>query len=437
MAGSYCKNSGAWPLRTSRLSQKLLQNHCAPRKTYFPSMPPHQGQGLPRVALIGVTGYGTIYLQLVREAIRRREIALVAAVIINRDQVTDIVAELKAVGATIYASADEFFKSEAGKVDLCLIPTGIQWHARLTVAALRAGMNVLVEKPLAGSLEDTGAIRRAESECNRWVAVGFQDLYTIESRWLKTQLLAGAIGELHDVSMIGLWPRARSYFARTSWAGRASADNAAVFDSPLNNAFAHFVNLALYFSGESTNESASLTIDSAELFRAHPIEMFDTAVVRGRSDHGVRFWFGVSHASDVTRQPEILLQGTTGRAEWWHEQRCVVLDADGRRQVFPLPSTEESRVMMFDTVLARLKDPASPICTTTVAEKHTRFIESVHRASHIRDFSPSMIDWTADRDSRSEIPVVQGLSQALGSAFASKSRLASVLNLTESPLLAP
>ena len=31
-----------------------------------------------------------------------------------------------------------------GGIDLCLIPTGIHWHARMTIAALRAGANVLV-----------------------------------------------------------------------------------------------------------------------------------------------------------------------------------------------------------------------------------------------------------------------------------------------------
>lgn len=399
------------------------------------SMLPTLGQGLPRIALIGATGYGAIYLQLIREALQRKEIVFSAAVIINQDKVPDLVAGLKASGTVIYESAAEFFAREKGQIDLCLVPTGIQWHARLTISALQAGMNVLVEKPLAGSIADAQAIRNAEAATGHWVAVGFQDIYTLEARWIKNQLLAGVIGELRDISMLGLWPRSRAYFERTTWAGRAAADGAAVLDSPLNNAFAHFVNLALFFAGETAAESARVRIDSAELFRAHQIEMFDTAVVRGTTDSGARCWFGVSHTIANPRQPEIVLEGTAGRIEWWHEQRCTVLHSDGRSQVFPLPSSDHARMLMFETMLARLRDPQALVCTTSIAEKHTRLIEELQQAGPISQFPAASIDWKHDAESGSEIPVVQGLADALGVAFKEKTRLSNVLENNPSPLL--
>lgn len=394
------------------------------------------GPRLPRLALIGASGYGTIYVQLLREALRAGTVKLSAAVIINPEQVADTVAEFKAGGTVIYSTYEEFLAREAGKIDLCLIPTGIQWHARMTVAALRAGMNVLVEKPLAGCVADSEAIRSAEAETGRWVAVGFQDIYGLEAQWFKTQILAGAIGQLREVRMIGLWPRARSYFARTHWAGRARADDASVLDSPLNNAFAHFVNLSLYFAGPSAQEAAQVEVESAELFRAHRIEMFDTAVVRARSREDVRFWFGVSHAIPRNRHPEIYLYGSAGRAEWWHEQRSVIVDAQGHRQVFPLPSTEEFRRSMFDAVIARLTDPAAKVCTTGLAIQHSRFIEAVQKAGTVRDIPESLIDWVEDPGARSHIPVVQGLESALDRALAEGSTLGSVASFAEPQLAA-
>lgn len=388
-------------------------------------MPTSIGTSLPRLALIGVSGYGSIYLQLVRDALARKAITLSAAVVINHPQVPEIVEELKGHGTTIYTTSEEFFAREAGNIDLCLIPVGIQWHARLTIAALRAGMNVLVEKPLAGSLDDVTAIRRAEEAAGKWVAVGFQDLYPLEAHWLKNQLLSGVVGRIEDVRMIGLWPRPRSYFARNHWAGRVRADDAAVLDSPLNNAFAHFVNLSLFFAGDTGDSSASVGVDSAELFRAHAIDMFDTAVVRGSSSSGIRFWFGVSHAIEETRQPEIAIIGSGGRAEWWHEQRCVILDTKGHRRVFPLPSTDESREHMFASVLARLSDPKTFICTTAIAEEHTRLVEGVQRAASVREFPAAVIDWRPDSASQSEVPCVRGLAAELGRAFVSGSSLSS------------
>jgi predicted dehydrogenase len=388
-------------------------------------MPSSSGTRLPRVALIGVTGYGTIYVQLVREALARKAIQLVAAVVINANEIPDLVAELKGYGATIYTNSEDFFAREAGRVDLCGIPVGIQWHARLTIAALRAGMNVLVEKPLAGSVADAEAIRKAEAATGRFVAIGFQDLYPLEARWLKNQLLGGVIGRIEDIRMIGLWPRARSYFSRNHWAGRATADGASVLDSPLNNAFAHFVNLSLFFAGPSACESAQVTIESAELFRAHEIEMFDTAVVRGSSDSGTRFWFGVSHAIEETRQPEISIRGSAGRAEWWHEQRCVIVDGAGHRRVFPLPSTEECRQLMFAAVLARLADLSTFVCTTAIAEAHTRLVEALHQAGEVQRFPASSIEWKNDPSLRSEIPCVRDLAANLGRSFSEGTALSS------------
>lgn len=381
-------------------------------------------QSRPAVALIGVTGYGSIYLHLVRDALKRGEIRLVAAVIINRHEVPAITAELAAQGARIYDSSDAFFAQEAGNVDLCMIPVGIAWHARLTIAALKAGMHVLVEKPLAGSVADAGAVRAAEKETGRWVAVGFQDLYSTETAWLKAQLLAGVVGRVESIRMVGLWPRPSAYFSRNGWAGRVRADDAAVLDSPLNNAFAHFVNLGLFFAGTSVESAAEVEVDSAELFRAHEIEMFDTAVVRGHSPEGVRFWFGVSHATTVTRQPEILIQGTEGRIEWWHEQRCVVQDGKGRRQIFPLPTTEHTRELMFQAVLGRLRDPSQFVCTTAIAEKHTRLVEGVQRVGEVRPFDSGEVRWVREAGSESPFPMVHNLAERINSAYACGSELA-------------
>ncbi len=389
----------------------------------------------PRVALIGVTGYGTIYLNLVREALANREIELGAAVVINADEVPDVVTELRAHGATIYATADAFFAAEAGRIDLCMIPVGIQWHARLTITALRAGMNVLVEKPLAGSLADARAIRSAEASTGRWVAVGFQDLYAAEARWLKAQILGGAIGRLEEVRMLGLWPRPRSYFARNHWAGRVMADGASVLDSPLNNAFAHFVNLSLFFAGREAGASAEARVETAELYRAHRIEMFDTAIVRAAAESGPRFWFGVSHAISVTREPEICLLGSAGRAEWWHEQRCVVTDAAGRRKGTALPTSEHSRKRMFAAVLARLRDPACFVCTTAMAEMHTRLVDAVHDAAPVREFASDQIDWSRSESPGGEIPVVRGLADSLGRAFTNGSTLASATHFPDAVLV--
>ncbi|HWA10354.1 MAG TPA: Gfo/Idh/MocA family oxidoreductase [Opitutaceae bacterium] len=376
-----------------------------------------------RLALIGISGYGRIYLQLVRELRERGAVRLVAAVVINPAEEAENVAELRAAGTALYADYEEMLRKHAGEIDVCLIPTGIQWHARMTIAALQAGLNVLIEKPLAGSLRDVHAIRAAELTAGRFVAVGFQDLYTPGTRWLKRQLLAGAIGRVRSVRVLGLWPRPVAYYQRNNWTGRLQVGGVAVLDSPLNNAFGHFANLALYFCGRSEREVATAAQVEAELFRAHAIESFDTAVVRARAGDDVRLWFGFTHACRELFNPEVVIEGTEGRATWSYEKISTLIPVQGPTQSHPLPASIDTRRVMLVEVLRRLDDPAAATCTTAMAEPHTALIEAVQAAAPVQTIAPALIEWFTPPDGTSPIPAVRGLEGAMHAAAQSGGRL--------------
>jgi predicted dehydrogenase len=306
----------------------------------------------------------------------------------------------------------------AGQIDLCLIPTGIPWHKRMSIAALHSGANVLVEKPLAGTPADAAAIRDAERTAKRFVAVGFQDFYTPGTRWLKQQLLAGAIGEVRSVRVLGFWPRSTDYYLRNPWAGRLFAQGAAVFDSPFNNAFGHFVNLALYFAGHAPQEVATANEVEAELFHAHEIESFDTGVVRARTDEGAALWLGFSHACARIADPEIMIEGSAGRARWIYENTCSVTTASGEMKSHALPDAMNTRRQMFAGVLKRLVDPAAPICDTGMAMRHTELIAAIHAAAPVRAFPPELIDRITLPQGKASIPAVRGLEDFMQAACA-------------------
>ncbi len=377
----------------------------------------------PRVALIGVSGYARIYLALATAAHDRGEIRLAAAVIINPAEEAVNEAALREKGCVIYRDYGEMLQRETGRLDLCLIPTGIPWHTRMTLAALRAGANVLVEKPLAGSLAEVTAIRAAEQAHGLFVAVGFQDIYSPVNRWLKQELCAGAIGRLHSVSFLGLWPRPADYFTRNPWAGRLHAEGTVVLDSPLNNAFAHFVNLSLYFAGATPETSAQARIESAELLRANAIESFDTSVVRARSPEGVTFWFGATHTCRGVREPEIYLEGTAGRMEWKHERHCVIARTGRPPEERTLPDSTANRQSMFDAVLAKLRQPETLVCTTGLAESHTTFVEAVQAAATVQAVPAEFISWEQPVGGVAPVPVVNGLEDAMCLALVTQSRL--------------
>ena len=52
-------------------------------------------------------------------------------------------------------------------------------HCVCTVDALKAGVNVLLEKPMTVTLEEALAIRHAEKESGKIVDIGFQPRYEV------------------------------------------------------------------------------------------------------------------------------------------------------------------------------------------------------------------------------------------------------------------
>lgn len=335
-----------------------------------------------RCAIIGISGYGRIHLGLAREA-KADGLAIAAAVVINPHEEQENVACLRADGCSIYANYDEMMRAEAGRIDLCFIPTGIAWHTRMTVAALRAGMNVLVEKPLAASVAEVAQVQEAAAAAGRFVAVGFQDIYAATAQQVKRRILGGAIGRVTSVRLLGLWPRPASYFSRNGWAGRLRADGALVLDSPLNNAFAHFVNLGLFFAGREFGVSAQARNVEAVLWRTNPIESFDTGVVRADTTDDVQLWFGVTHASLVNREPEIVIEGERGQIVWRHERECVITSTAGAPERIALPDTTFTRTEMMKAVLRRLDDSGAFVCTPEIALRQTELVERVHEVGEI------------------------------------------------------
>ncbi len=378
---------------------------------------------LPRIAIIGVSGYGSIHLQLARESRDRGEVRITAATIINPQEEVATVAELTAHGCEVFTDYAEMFRRHAGRIDLCLIPTGIHWHARMTIAALRAGANVLVEKPLAGSLAEVAAVRQAERESGRFVAVGFQDYYEPGTTWLKSELHKGTIGDIQSVRFMGIWPRQRSYYTRNDWAGRLQVGNVPVYDSPLNNAFAHFAMLSLLFAGPGPDTAAEATLEGVELFRAHHIESFDTGVVTLHTPQGIKLWFGVSHACRQALEPEIVIHGTKGTACWRYENEALLRDMEGQLHRRAMPDTSATRRSMMSAVLRRLRDPNFPVCTTEMASRHTAVIEAIHRTAPINNFPPEWVQWSGDNGSPAAVAEVRGLDAVLRRAFAGQKSL--------------
>lgn len=94
-------------------------------------------------------------------------------------------------------------------VSICLPPSV---HAEVAVAALEAGKHVIVEKPMASSLEECDAMIQAADQNGRVLSVIAQNRYKTPVMKVKKILESGAAGRVLHATANSYWWRGKSYY---------------------------------------------------------------------------------------------------------------------------------------------------------------------------------------------------------------------------------
>jgi predicted dehydrogenase len=84
-------------------------------------------------------------------------------------------------------------------IDAVIIATPDHWHAAISIDAMRTGKDVYVEKPMALTLEESGAMMAAEHRYARILQVGSQQRSSREFRQAVNIVRNGWIGEIREI----------------------------------------------------------------------------------------------------------------------------------------------------------------------------------------------------------------------------------------------
>ena len=191
-------------------------------------------------------------------------------------------AKLTAVWSRTKASADKFADAYKAKpysdigamirendIDLAIVCNPHPYHKDVAVEAARAGANVLVEKPLASTLEDCDAIIHACRQSGAQLGVISQRRWYAPVQRVHKAIVDGKIGKpvLGTVNMLG-W-RDQKYYESDPWRGTWDMEGGGV----LVNQSPHQLDILLWLMGE-VNEVYGLWRNLN-----HPyIEVDDTAL---------------------------------------------------------------------------------------------------------------------------------------------------------------
>lgn len=370
-----------------------------------------------KVALAGISGYGQSYVDALLANKVGAEFELVAAVD-PYPQRSRSIETLRKMNVPIYPTMLGLFGAHAD-LDLVMLSTPIHLHATQIADSIRAGANVLCEKPLAGSVRDAQRVLRVDAAARsrgKFIAIGYQWSFSRAVLALKQDILDGKLGRCLRMRTRVDFPREQAYFRRNSWAGKKhAAGGEDVFDSPVNNATAHYLHNMLFLLGETIDASAIPLTVQAELYRANEIENFDTAAMRCEMPGGTEVLFYTTHTVPNRRGPVFCFEFEQATVTYDNRDGEIkALYRNGSAHNYGSPEKDRDRKiwMAIDAVRSRASLPCTP---------RTAFAHALCAAAALES-CPSIISVPemALRSVQGEttpMTIVDGLAEALDDCF--------------------
>ena len=141
---------------------------------------------------IGLLGRGSISYAHTKAYEKIENAKIVACCDIRPEQLEDM------KDARKYTDIDTFLAKEAGKldyVDICL-PTYL--HAEVSIKAMRAGFNVLCEKPMALNSNDADEMMRVSEETGKRLMIAHCTRFMGATQIMREEILKGEMGKVRN-----------------------------------------------------------------------------------------------------------------------------------------------------------------------------------------------------------------------------------------------
>ena len=188
-----------------------------------------------------------------------------------------------------YTDYHEMFKNE--QIDCVAVLTDSGSHAEIVIDIAQYGKAILVEKPMALTLDDADFMIKA---CDQYACRLFvikQNRFNVPVVKLREAMDAGRFGKLVMGTVRVRWCRTQDYYDQADWRGKWATDGGV-----LANQASHHVDLLEWMMGDVESvfaKSRTALVD---------IEAEDTAVVLLKFRNGA---LGVIEATTATRPKDL------------------------------------------------------------------------------------------------------------------------------------
>lgn len=133
--------------------------------------------------------------------------------------------------------------------ELASIATESGLHAEIALYCIEKGVNLIIEKPMAMSIEDTNKIIDLAEKKNVKVSACHQNRFNVAIQKLRKAVESGRFGKLSHGSIHVRWNRNAGYYEQAPWRGTWEQDGGA-----LMNQCIHGIDLLRWMMGDEIEE---------------------------------------------------------------------------------------------------------------------------------------------------------------------------------------
>ncbi|MGB0931866.1 MAG: Gfo/Idh/MocA family protein [Chitinophagales bacterium] len=252
-----------------------------------------------RFAIIGFGNIGTRHAQHI---LNHPNAELTAVCDIDKSKLQLQLIEGK---ENILLSNDYHHLLQQSNIDVVNVCTPNYLHHPMTIDALKAGKNVVCEKPMAmSSLQCREMIEAAEQNDHQLFVVK-QNRYNPPVKVVKELIEEGRLGRVFQVSINCFWNRNANYYLNSTWRGKKDLDGGCLFTQ-----CSHFVDILYYLVGNV--EAVSGMIHNFNHQSLAEFEDAGTFLLKGKNGALINFNFSnCSHEQNMEGSITILAEKGT------------------------------------------------------------------------------------------------------------------------------
>ncbi len=202
-----------------------------------------------RYALIGC---GRISPNHIKAALNN-DLEIVAICDINSTNMDDKKAKFELPDSVrLYSDYREMLKTE--KPELVAVATESGKHAMIALDCIEAGCNVIIEKPIALSLEDADRIIETADKKGVKVCANHQNRFNKSIQKIRDAVEKNRFGKMFYGTAHIRWCRDHEYYDRAAWRGTWEQDGGALMNQCIHN-----IDLLRWMMGDEVIEVVGMT----------------------------------------------------------------------------------------------------------------------------------------------------------------------------------